>query len=167
MASCRNFYLFEEFKLHSKVFFFFEKRHDMFVFILNVVLNIQKYFMDSCKCNGEAVCTPCEMAETFSHQTFYKVYKNCLDLEVLYKVKENLHLKLNELLEQHDHFLCKVLNERFHYEHKCIFTGRHVFLDVGIAALEWEKSKVNEIVNDKTTVFVENYFKENSFFKVK
>ena len=70
-------------------------------------------------------------------------------------------------IEQHDHFLCKVLNERFHYEHKCIFTGRHVFLDVGIAALEWEKSKVNEIVNDKTTVFVENYFKENSFFKVK
>ena len=31
-----------------------------------------------------------------------------MDLDVPFKVKENHHLQLNNLLEKHDHFLCKI-----------------------------------------------------------
>lgn len=48
MASCKNCFLCDEFKLHSKVGFF-ESRKDMVVFILNVILNVQKYFIQFCK----------------------------------------------------------------------------------------------------------------------
>ena len=82
------------------------------------------------------------------------------------KVKENLHLNLNNLLENNDHFLCKVINERYHYYHKCIFTGEHVFMDIGVAVSQWEKSKINEIVNNKPEANVENYFAKNNLFKI-
>ena len=80
----------------------------MVVFILNVIFNIQKYFLDYCKCDGETICLPCEIADIFNGQTTYKVYKKCIDLDVPFKVKENHHLQLNNLLEKHDHFLCKI-----------------------------------------------------------
>lgn len=165
MVSCKNCYLFDELKLYSKIVFF-ERSQDMLIFILNVILNIKKYYLDYCKCDGENVCLPCESAKIFNEQTTYKVHKNCLDLDVLSKVKENLHLNLNNLLENNDHFLCKVINERYHYYHKCIFTGEHVFLDIGVAVSEWEKSKINEIVNNKPEVNVENYFTKNNLFKI-
>ena len=165
MASCKNCFLFDEYKLYSKVGFF-ERRQDMLIFILNVILNIRKYYFEYCKCDGENVCLPCQTAEIFNEETVNKIYKNCLDLDMLCKVKENLHLNLNNLLEKHDHFLCKVINERYHYYHKCIFTGKHVFLDIGVAVPEWENLKVNEIVNNKPQVNLENYFMKENIFKI-
>lgn len=132
MAARTNCFLFNEYKLHAKIVFF-GKRQDMLIFILNVILNIKNYFLDHCKCNGENICQPCEIADIFNEETTYKILKNCFDLDLLSNVTENLHLNLNKLLEKHDHFLCTVINERYHYYHKCFFTGKHIFLDVGVA----------------------------------
>ena len=43
MAVCKNYFIFDEFKLQSKIGFF-ETRQSMVVFILNAILNIEKYF---------------------------------------------------------------------------------------------------------------------------
>lgn len=64
MASCKNCYLFDEFELHSKAVFF-ETRRDVTIFILNAILNVQKYIFDYCKCDGEATCLPCDIADIF------------------------------------------------------------------------------------------------------
>ena len=106
------------------------------------------------------------MADIFNKQTTYKVYENCLDLDVLLRVKENPHLQLINLLEKHDHFLCKIINEKYQCYHKCFFTGKHIYLDIERAYLEWEKTKIDKIVCNQPSVFLENYFKENKFFKV-
>ena len=165
MASCKNCFLCDEFKLHSKVGFF-ESRKDMAVFILNVILNVQKYFIQFCKCDGETICLQCEIANMFDSKTTYEIYKNCLNLDFLLKVKQNLHLKLCELQEKHNHFLCKIINEKYHYSIKSVFSGEDIFFDVKKALTEWEETKTEEICRGKVSVIVEDYFKENRFFKI-
>lgn len=81
-------------------------------------------------------------------------------------MQENLHVQLKNLLEKHDHFLRKILNEKFQYYRKCIFTGKYIYLDLEAIYLEWEKIKINEIVDNKATTCIENYFKENRFLRL-
>ena len=125
-----------------------------------------KIFFGLLQVRWRNICLPCQMADIFNKQTTYKVYENCLDLDVLLRVKENPHLQLINLLEKHDHFLCKIINEKYQYYHKCFFTGKHIYLDIERAYLEWEKTKIDKIVCNQPSVFLENYFKENKFFKV-
>ena len=95
-----------------------------------------------------------------------QLYKNCLNLDFLLKVKQNLHLKLCELQEKHNHFLCKIINEKYQYSIKSVFSGEDIFFDVKKALTEWEETKTEEICRGKVSVIVEDYFKENRFFKI-
>ena len=99
-------------------------------------------------------------------KTVYKIYKNCLNLDFLSKVKENLHLQMCTLFEKKDHFLYKIINEKFYYHHKCMFTGTNIYVDVSVTYSEWEKIKIDAIVKKETKVTVSNFLKENPFFKV-
>ena len=99
-------------------------------------------------------------------KTVYKIYKNCLNLDFLSKVKENLHLQMCMLFEEKDHFLYKIINEKFYYHQKCMFTGTNIYVDVSDTYSEWEKIKIDAIVKKETKVAVSNFFKENPFFKV-
>ena len=74
--ACKNCFINDEIKLHSKVVFF-EKRKDLVLFLLNVVLNIKDLFIDHCKCDGENICQPCTMGEIFNEKMEYEIYKNC------------------------------------------------------------------------------------------
>ena len=136
--------MFDEFKLPSKVEFF-EKRQSQLTFILNTILNIQKYFLENCECDGKVVCLYCCGADMFNDKTPYVIYKNCLDLDFLCKAKDNLVVFLNELCRQKNHFLCKVINHKYRYEHHCFFTGKTIYLSVKEAVRKWEKMKINEI----------------------
>ena len=159
--------MFDEFKLHSKIGFF-ETRKEMVIFMLNVILNIQKYVLDFCKYDEETICLPCEIAGIFDEKVTYEIYKNCLNIDMLLKIKENLNVQLDKLQESHEHFLCKILNEKYkHYEQKCIFTCNPISICVRKAYLEWEKMRIDKIVNRKTTVFVKDYFKDQflSFYE--
>ena len=154
MAFCGNCFLFDEFKLYAKVGFF-ETRKEMVIFMLNTILNIQKYVLDFCKSDGVNMCLPCEIAQIFDKKVTYEIYKNCLDLNLMSKIKENLHVQLNNLLEKHDHFLCTIINEEYRYEQdESIFTGEPISFSARMVYLEWEKMQIENIVNEKATVFV-------------
>lgn len=62
MAACKNRFLFDEEKLHGEIGFF-EKRSDMTIFMLNVILNIQHFLMDHCKYDGLKICLVCKIAD--------------------------------------------------------------------------------------------------------
>ena len=98
--TCKNCFLFDEFKLPSKVGFS-EKRQSQLIFILNTILNIQKYFLENCECNGKVVCLYCFGADMFNDKTPYVIYKNCLNLDFLCKVKDNLVVFFNEPYNYH------------------------------------------------------------------
>ena len=58
------------------------------------------------------------------------------------KIKENLHVQLNNLLEKHDHFLCTIINEEYRYEQdESIFIGEPISFSARMVYLEWEKCK--------------------------
>lgn len=80
MAACKNRFLFDEEKLHGEIGFF-EKRSDMTIFMLNVILNIQHFLMDHCKYDGLKICLVCKIADIYKEKTVYEIYKNCLDLD--------------------------------------------------------------------------------------
>ena len=154
MAQCNNCFLLDEFKLYSKVGFF-ESRKEMVIFMLNTMLNIQKYFLDFCKCDGNSICLVCEIGEIFNKNLTYEIYKNCLDLNLMSNIKENLQVQLNRLLEKNDHFLCKILNEEYYYEQgNSMFTGEPITFSVRTAYLQWEETQIKDIVDNEAYVFV-------------
>ena len=160
MAFCGNCFLFDEFKLYAKVGFF-ETRKEIVIFMLSTILNIQKYVLDFCKSDGVNMCLPCEIAQIFDKKVTYEIYKNCLDLNLMSKIKENLHVQLNNLLEKHDHFLCTIISEEYRYEQdESIFTGEPISFSARTVYLEWEKMQIENIVNEKATIFVKKYVKE-------
>ena len=72
----------------------------MVIFILNVLLNIEKLYFDFCECEDEKICYPCFMAGIYDEDQVYNVYKNCLDLDFLCQFKENLYLHMCQLFEK-------------------------------------------------------------------
>ena len=129
--------------------------------MLNAILNIQKYVLDFCKCDGENMCLSCEIAQIFDKKVTYEIYKNCLDLNFMSKIKENLHVQLNNLLEKPDHFLSTIINEDYKYEQNIsLFTVEPISFSARMAYLEWEKMQIENTVNEKATVFVKKYVKE-------
>lgn len=82
------------FSKKDKTWLFFYKHYPQYSKILFGLLQVR----------WRNICLPCQMADIFNKQTTYKVYENCLDLDVLLKIKENPHLQLINLLEKHDHF---------------------------------------------------------------
>lgn len=103
MTTCKNCFLFDNKKLHSKVGYF-DTRRDMFVFLVNVIMNIKVHNLQFCKYN-RTICEPCKIADIFKEEITYKLYENCFNLDLLNKVRENLHLNVVNLLEKQDHFL--------------------------------------------------------------
>ena len=158
MVGCKNCFLFDADKLNSKVGYFNTQR-DMLVFLLNVVMNIKVHGLKFCKCN-RVICEPCQIANIFKEEITFKLYENCFNLDLLNKVKENLHIHLINLLEKKDHFLCKIINDKYYYVHRCYFTGKTITKDVYSAVLEWESSQIKEIKNNNSRVTVENIFKK-------
>lgn len=70
------------------------------------------------------------------------------------------------LFNKKDHFLCKIINKKFNYYHKCMFGGTDVYADVSVVYSEWEKTKIKELLTNDAKVIVSNFLKENLFFKV-
>ena len=152
-------FLFDEFKLHTKIGFF-ESRRKTVVFIINVLMNTEKFFVEYCKCTDKSTCLPCEIAETYNEKLTYQIYENCFNLDLLLKVKQNLCIQLISLYDAHNHFLRKILSEDYvFHEEKCIFTGASINISVKEACCESEKKKTDEILNQKLIIPVNNFLK--------
>ena len=164
MTSCSNCFLFDADKLHAEIGYF-KRRRDMVVFILNVILNIQEFFIEYCKCDGENICLLCEIEDMFK-KTQFAVYDSSLNLDFVNKVRENLHLKLLDLSEEHNHFVCKVINEKYFCEDENWFSGKKSLFGLDYCLFQWEKYQFDRIKNNQLTVKVDNLSTNNAFFKI-
>ena len=113
---CKNCFLFDQEKLEVQCCFS-KDRHSLVLSLLNVILNIQKKWMNFCQCDGSKICLVCQCNIVYKEYQ-YTIYKNCLNLDFLAKVRENLHKNLLKLIESNNHFLCEIINEKIRYYHK-------------------------------------------------
>ena len=109
-------FLFDEFKLYAKIGFF-ESRRKAVVFIINVLMNVEKIFVEYCKCTDKT--------ETYNERLTYQIYENFFNLDLLLKVKQNLCIQLISLYDAHNHFLCKILSEDYVYHEENVFLPVH------------------------------------------
>ena len=126
---------------------FFKDRHSLVLFLLNVILNIQNIWLKFCKCDGNNNCLPCQSNICYGEYQ-YVVYKQCLNLDFLAKVRENLHTNLLKMVNANNHFLCEIINNKYiihHYEDW--FTGENVNCELDFCLTSHEKNKMNEIIN--------------------
>ena len=92
------------------------------------------------------------MAHIFQNKQ-YVLFENCFNLDLVHKVA----LQLNETLvdlqkDSRSHFICKITQERFHFEHKCVFTGRICEMDLQRAQSIWEEKKKEAIITNLPTI---------------
>ena len=141
MAPCKNCFLFDEEKLENACCFLTE-RYLLAFSLLNVVLNFQKMWLQFVY----PVCLPCQ-ANICYRDYHYVVYKNCLNLDFLSKVRENLHQNLLKMSTSYNHFLCEKINKKYLYHHKGWFTGENVTYDLDFCLTFYEKSEMNKIID--------------------
>ena len=125
---CNNCFLNDQYKLENKSCFF-KDRHVLTLFLLNIILNIKKKWLDFCKCDGKTMCLACR-SNIIYREYQYNIYQHCLNLDFLAKVRENLFDNLEKMLTLNNHFVCEIINKKFHYEHKDWFTGEKILLDL-------------------------------------
>ena len=148
---CKNCYLFDQEKPEVQCCFF-KDRHSLALFLLNVILNTQKKCMDYCKCDDTEICLICRFDINYrEHQ--YIICKNCLNLDFLAQVRENLHENLLKLVELHNHFLCEIINEKFQYSHNDWFNGNKAYYDLEKCLSYWEKYQMGKIIKNDFKIF--------------
>ena len=136
-------YQLDEMKLHVK-FGFFEKRNSIALFLLKVVLNIEKYHKDFCICKEIVACYFCIAAKVYRGSS-YQLFENCLKLDFLIKFKARLHGTICFLQEQKSHFVCAITEIFFYYVHKCFFTENNAKISLQTAYEDWEKLKKRKL----------------------
>lgn len=155
LVTCdNNCYLVDSMKIHIK-FSFYETRQKLVLFILQVLLNIQKYSHEFCTCEQDFFCRTCAIAQTYK-RTQYEVFEHCLNLDFLIDLEGRLHGSICFLLEKKSNFVCTMLEKDFYFEHKCFFTGNMVLIHLKAAYDEWELLKKKEIISKKCFVVLEN-----------
>lgn len=90
LVTCdNNCYLSNKMKFHSR-FSFFETRKKLAIFILNVLLNIEKHYKEFCKCKDNFVCPPCTIAKIYEKEQ-YQLFSQCLNFDFLVNLQQKLH----------------------------------------------------------------------------
>ena len=107
----------------------FLSRRDLLYTFLNIILNIEKHYKNFCKCNENILCPPCTVANTYRNKQ-YSLFENCFDFDFIHKVSVHLNESLLFLHKDMSHFIFKIYHDRFHFEHKCFFTGKICEMDL-------------------------------------
>ena len=152
MAPCKNWFLYDQEKLEN-VCCFFKDRHSLVFLLLNVISNIQNLWLKFCKCDGKNICLPCQSNICYREYQ-YVVYKQCLNLDFLAKVRDNLHNNLLKMIYANNHFLCEIINNKYVYHHKDWFTGENVNYELDFCLTSYEKNKMKEIINTNFKIVV-------------
>ena len=101
----------------------FKSRQLLVLFLLNVVLNIEKFWAGFCYCaDSKLICFICQM-RVFYLNDQYDIYENSLNMDFLSKFHQDLITNLNNLLEMECLFGCKVINPKYFYTVKDFFDG--------------------------------------------
>ena len=91
---------------------------DLLYTVLNIILNIEKYYQDFCTCSLTIpfwLCPSCTQAHIFRNKQ-YILFEDCFDFNLIHKVAIQLNEILSDL-QKHSrcHFLCKITHKRFHF----------------------------------------------------
>ena len=124
-------------------------------FLINIVMNIQKLWEEFCTCDGVEICLLCQ-ANLHYNKYEHTIYQNCLNMDFLSKVRENLVGNLYKL-ENEGHFVCRIINEKYQYKHTDWFTGDVLFFNLEDCLLRWEQKKINEVLGQKVKVQIEPF----------
>ena len=127
----------EMFKYNCDVF---KDRHNLVLYLINIVMNIKEIWMDFCKCIGEEICLVCQ-ANMFYKKYEHTIYRNCLNLKFLAKV---------------NFFVCEVINRKYQYKHEDWFTGEQLFFDLELCLTKWEEKQINNILSNDCQVILES-----------
>ena len=130
----------------------FKSRQSMVIFLLNVVLNIEKFWKDFCFCtNSKLICSVCQMRLIYLNDQ-YDIYENSFNMDFILKFHQDPIKNLNSLLEINCHFVCKVINEKYFYTLKDLFDGskKHLYDCLN----EFENKKINQIKSNDFKIVI-------------
>ena len=126
----------------------------MVIFLLNVVLNIEKFWKDFCFCtNCKLICSVCQMQIVYLNDQ-HNLYEHSFNMDFLLKFHQHLIKNLNSLLEIDCHFVCEVINKKYFYILKYLFDGSKKDFDFSDCLHEFEIKKINQIKNNGFKVVI-------------
>ena len=134
----------EKFKKTTCVF---KSRQPLAFFLLNVILNIEKFWKDFCYCTEtKFICSVCQMRVVYINNQ-YDLYQNSFDLDFLIKFHGHLVKNLYKLIEIECHFACKVINEKYFYTLEDLFDGSKKHYYLYDCLNDFENKKIIQIKN--------------------
>lgn len=98
-------------------------RKNFLIFILNIILNIEKTYNYYCFCKNKRQCLVCATATSFK-DVQYGLHQHCLNFNKSNLVVVDLHIALNEILKENNHFVCNVINNKYYYSCDNWFSGK-------------------------------------------
>ena len=122
----------ELFKQKSK-----EGRKLFLVFILNIILNIQKTYQYYCFYQDKKQCIICAAGASFK-DTQYGLYQHSRDFKSNNLVVNGLHLFLKQVIVQNNHFVCSLLSNKFYYSAYNWFSGKKAVFTIEYCLKKWE-----------------------------
>ena len=126
----------------------------MVIFLLNVVLNIEKFWKDFCFCtNSKLICSVCQMRLIYLNDQ-YDIYENSFNMDFILKFHQDPIKNLNSLLEINCHFVCKVINEKYFYTLKDLFDGSKKHFHLYDCLNEFENKKINQIKSNDFKIVI-------------
>ena len=132
----------------------FKSRQLLVIFLLTVVLNIEKFWEDFCfYTDSKLNCSVCQMRVVYLNDQ-YDIYENSFNMDFLLKFHQHLIKNLNSLCEIECHFACKVINEKYFYTLKDLFDGSKKHFDLSNCVNEFENKKINQIKNTDFNIVI-------------
>ena len=123
----------------------FKSCQPMVIFLLNVILSIEKFWKDFCFCTDSIlICSVCKMRLIYLNDQC-DIYENSFNMDFLLKFHQHLIKNLNSLLEINCYFVCKVINEKYFYTLKDLFDGSKKHFNLCDCLNEFENKKNNQI----------------------
>lgn len=114
-------------------------RKNFLIFILNIILNIEKTYNYYCFCKNKRRCLICAAATSFK-DVQYGLYQHCLNFNKSNLVVVDLHIALKEIIKENNHFVCNVINNKYYYSCDNWFSGKKAVFSVDQCLIKWENT---------------------------
>ena len=123
-------------------------RKDFLIFILNIILNIEKTYGYYCFCKNKRQCLICATAASF-RDVQYSLYQDSLNFNKSNLVVVDVHNALKEIIKENNHFVCKVINNKYYYSCDNWFSGKKAVFSIDQCLTKWENTIERESKSPK------------------
>lgn len=145
----------EKSTIHA-MFFSEKSRRHIILFLLRIVLNIQKYYKDFCECAGPHTNCYVRTYARNEKNSAHELYENCLNLDFLTKCQPTLHGQVCFLYDHSPHFAVTIFKREFFYKRKCFLTGNIIKISLEAACSKWENGKIKQITRSHCRVVIDS-----------